>query len=139
MDHLHVNGIRNKYWEPDDSVVASVRACLTPLYRDADRIMPVAGSGMWAGQVPETYQRTGAVDLIYIAGGGIQGHPAGPGAGVRSIRQAWEAALAGISLEEYARDAPGAAPGDRALRAKVGRIHVILSGLTTRHCVAAMR
>ena len=106
VDHLHVNGIRNKYWEPDDSVVAAVRACLTPLYRDADRIMPVAGSGMWAGQAPETYRRTGAVDLIYIAGGGIQGHPAGPGAGVRSIRQAWEAALAGISLEEYALTHP---------------------------------
>lgn len=67
--------------------------------------MPVVGSGMWAGQAPDTYRLTGgAIDLIYIAGGGIQGHPDGAGAGVRSIRQAWEAAMAGITLEEYARD-----------------------------------
>ena len=32
VDHLHVNGIANKFWEPDDSVVASIEACLTPLF-----------------------------------------------------------------------------------------------------------
>ena len=30
VDQLHVNGIRNKFWEPDDSVIASARACLAP-------------------------------------------------------------------------------------------------------------
>ena len=71
IDHLHVNGIRNKYWEADESVVRSVRACLTPLRDLADRALPVVGSGMWAGQAPDTYQRTGSVDMLYIAGGGI--------------------------------------------------------------------
>jgi ribulose 1,5-bisphosphate carboxylase large subunit-like protein len=105
VDQIHVNGIRNKFWESDESVVRSIEACLTPLFAEEDRVMPVVGSGMWAGQAPDTYRLTGgAIDLIYIAGGGIQGHPDGPGAGVRSIRQAWEAAMSGISLEEYARD-----------------------------------
>jgi ribulose-bisphosphate carboxylase large chain len=31
-------------------------------------------------------------------------HPEGIAAGVASIRQAWEAALKGIPLDEYARD-----------------------------------
>ncbi len=72
--------------------------------------LDVVGAGVgappvWAGQAPDTYRLTGgAIDLIYIAGGGIQGHPDGPGAGVRSIRQAWDAAMSGITLEEYARD-----------------------------------
>lgn len=104
VDQLHVNGIQNKYWEDDESVVASVDACLTPLFRPEDRILPVIGSGMHAGQVAETYRRTNTVDLMYICGGGIQGHPGGAAAGVASILQAWEAALAGIPLHEYARD-----------------------------------
>ncbi len=104
VDHLHVNGIRNKYWETDDSVVKSVEACLTPLFCENDRLLPVVGSGMWAGQVPETYRRTGTVDLVYIAGGGIQGHPGGPKAGVLSLRQAWKAAMSGTSLEDFARE-----------------------------------
>ena len=41
---------------------------------------------------------------MYLGGGGIIAHPGGPGAGVRAIRQAWEATVAGVSLEAYARD-----------------------------------
>jgi ribulose-bisphosphate carboxylase large chain len=26
VDHLHVNGLKNKFWEPDDSVVRSIKA-----------------------------------------------------------------------------------------------------------------
>ena len=32
VDHLHVNGLQNKFWEPDDSVVASLHACRQPLF-----------------------------------------------------------------------------------------------------------
>ncbi len=106
VDHLHVNGIRNKYWEDDDSVVLSVKACLTPMCDLSDRLLPVLGSGMWAGQVPETWQRIQTADVMYIAGGGIQAHPSGPAAGVRSIRQAWDAARAGTPLAEYADNHP---------------------------------
>ena len=31
VDQLHVNGIANKFWEPDDSVVHSIECCLAPL------------------------------------------------------------------------------------------------------------
>ena len=36
VDQLHVNGIRNKFWEADDSVIRSIQACLTPLFSAAD-------------------------------------------------------------------------------------------------------
>ena len=36
---------------------------------------------------------------MYLAGGGIIGHPDGAAAGVASLREAWEAAVAGVSLE----------------------------------------
>jgi ribulose-bisphosphate carboxylase large chain len=101
-DHLHVNGLQNKFWEPDDSVVRSLRACLAPMFRADDTAMPVVSSGQWGGQAPETYRRTGTVDLMYLAGGGILAHPGGPGAGVRGIQQAWEAAVQGMELGTYA-------------------------------------
>jgi ribulose-bisphosphate carboxylase large chain len=106
VDHMHVNGLRNKFCEDDDSVIASARECLTPMFRRPGRgceIMPVFSSGQWAGQAPETYRRLGSTDLIYACGGGIMAHPGGIAAGVLSIRQAWEAAISGQALEEYAR------------------------------------
>ncbi len=106
VDHMHVNGLRNKFCEGDDSVIASARECLTPMFAGLGRgceIMPVFSSGQWAGQAFDTYKRLGSTDLIHACGGGIAAHPGGIGAGVRSIRLAWESALAGLTLEEAAR------------------------------------
>jgi 3-oxoisoapionate-4-phosphate decarboxylase len=107
VDQFQINGIRVKYWEPDDSFVASFKAVTTPLASPSDCALPVAGSGQWGGQAPDTYERTGkTVDLMYLCGGGIVSHPCGAGAGVRAVKQAWEAAVAGIPLETYAKAHP---------------------------------
>jgi ribulose-bisphosphate carboxylase large chain len=104
-DHLHVNGIANKFWEPDDSVVASARACLTPLFASAPCLaMPVFSSGQSAKQAAPTWAALGSPDLIYCAGGGIAAHPDGVAAGVRALRDAWDAAMAGVPIEQAARD-----------------------------------
>lgn len=105
VDQFQINGIGAKYWEPDESFVASFQAVTTPLFSPADCALPVVCSGQWGGQAPETFARTGrTLDLMYLCGGGIVSHPGGPGAGVRAVRQAWEAAVAGVPLPEYARD-----------------------------------
>jgi len=101
-DHLHVNGLQNKFWEPDESVVRSLQACLTPMFRPDDTAMPVVSSGQWGGQAPDTYRLAGTTDLIYVAGGGIMAHPLGPAAGLRGLQQAWEAAVQGIPLADHA-------------------------------------
>lgn len=103
VDHLHVNGIANKFCEPDESVAQSIRACLAPLADPGDVAMPVVSSGQWGGQAPRTLRLAGSPDLIYLAGGAIMAHALGPAAGVRAIRQAWDAALRGVSLEDHAR------------------------------------
>ncbi len=106
VDHIHVNGLHNKFCEDDASVIASARECLTPMFSAPHKgceIMPVFSSGQSARQAPGTYQALGSMDLIFACGGGILAHPAGPAAGVRSLHQAWEAAAAGIDLTEYAR------------------------------------
>jgi 3-oxoisoapionate-4-phosphate decarboxylase len=107
VDQFQINGIRAKYWEPDESFVSSFKAISTPLFDPADRPLPVAASGQWGGQAPDTYSRTGrTTDLLYLCGGGIVSHPGGPAAGVRAVQQAWQAAVADIPLEIYAKDHP---------------------------------
>ena len=105
IDHVHVNGLRNKFCEEDASVIASARECLTPMFAPPYKgctIMPVFSSGQSARQAPDTYKALGSLDLIYACGGGILAHPAGPAAGVRSLHQAWQAAVDGIPLAQYA-------------------------------------
>jgi ribulose-bisphosphate carboxylase large chain len=106
VDHLHVNGLKNKFWEPDDSVLRSIRSCLTPLFNPQDAVLPVVSSGQWGGQAPETFRLTGTIDLLYLAGGAIMAHPLGPPAGVRALQQAWQAAMQGVPLDEQAARHP---------------------------------
>ncbi|BCM86956.1 ribulose bisphosphate carboxylaseoxygenase large subunit [Methylobacterium indicum] len=109
-DHMHVNGLDNKFFEDDDSVVASARTCLTPLFPDKPCLaMPVFSSGQTVRQAPGTFAALGSTDLIVTAGGGIVAHPGGPGEGVAALRQAWEAAVAGIPLPDHARTHPALA------------------------------
>jgi ribulose-bisphosphate carboxylase large chain len=105
-DHIHVNGLRNKFSESDESVIASARACLEPLFRnhpDPLSVMPVFSSGQTVRQAADTFAAIGTVDLIHAAGGGIMAHPGGIAAGVAALRQAWEAAVTGVAIEDAAR------------------------------------
>ena len=109
-DHMHVNGIRNKFCEADASVIASARSLITPMSRDCPAIvMPVFSSGQTALQVHDTWAALRSPDLIFAAGGGIMAHRDGPAAGVRSLRDAWDAAMAGIALDAAAKDSPALA------------------------------
>jgi ribulose-bisphosphate carboxylase large chain len=104
-DHLHVNGLSNKFSEPDASVIAAARAVLKPLFAEAPMAaMPVFSSGQTGRQAPGTYAALGTADLIHAAGGGIFGHPGGIAAGVTAFRQAWAAAMAGTPLQDHARE-----------------------------------
>ena len=118
-DHMHVNGLRNKFCEPDESVIASARSL-----PDADvrgealhrrcRSSPRASRRRRSA---DTYAALGSADLIYAAGGGIMGHPGGPAAGVAALREAWDAALAGVPAAEAARPRP-------ALAAALGKLRM---------------
>jgi ribulose-bisphosphate carboxylase large chain len=105
VDQLHVNGLRSKFWEPDESVTRSARALLAP-FSGVQPAMPVFTSGQWAGQAPDMYAALGCSDVLHVAGGGIIGHPMGIAAGVASMQEAWEAAREGVALDVYARTRP---------------------------------
>lgn len=109
VDHMHVNGLDNKFCESDASVIASAKECLNPMFAPplpGSEIMPVFSSGQTAKQAPGTWRALGTTDLIFACGGGIMGHPHGIAAGVRSLRQAWEAAVEGIPLTKFAGSHP---------------------------------
>jgi len=109
-DHLHVNGLANKFCEDDATVIAAARACLTPLAADHPAIaMPVFSSGQTVRQAAGTHAQLGSADLMYLAGGGIIGHPDGPAAGVTALRAAWAAAMDGTGIATAAACVPALA------------------------------
>ncbi|WP_116061733.1 ribulose-bisphosphate carboxylase large subunit family protein [Cohnella phaseoli] len=104
-DQLHVNGLNSKFYESNESVLRSIKACTTPLLGSYEA-MPVVSSAQWAGTAPATYEATGSVDVMHLAGGGMLAHPDGPTAGFESMKLGWEAAVQGIPLSEYALSHP---------------------------------
>ena len=105
MDHMHVHGMGGKFCDEDSEVQASAQICAEPLAPgngDEDHVLPVFSSGQWAGTIPATYEAVGSADFMFLAGGGILAHPSGPKAGIKSLRQAWDACKAGVSLEQHA-------------------------------------
>jgi ribulose-bisphosphate carboxylase large chain len=65
-------------------------------------ILPVASGGLNPLDVPELIKILG-IDMVFQFGGGTHGHPDGTEAGAKAIRQAVDATLNSIKLEEYAQ------------------------------------
>jgi len=108
-DHIHVNGLTNKFAESDAVVAQSARSVQQPVCADggpAHTAMPVYSSGQTVWQVEPARSLLGNDDFIFCAGGGIMSHPSGTAAGVIAVRQAADAARDGVNVEEYALKAP---------------------------------
>lgn len=105
-DHLHTNGISNKFYESDAEVIAAISAVREPLH-DLAPTVPVLSSGQWAGLAHATFEATGTTDMLVLSGGGIHGHPDGVAGGVASMREAWASAERGETAEQaYASSTP---------------------------------
>lgn len=105
-DHLHVNGLANKFTEPDNVVMDAARAVQAPLPGTTCPGLPVFSSAQTVWQIAPTAQQLGNQDFLIVAGGGIMSHPMGISAGVLAFRQAAEAARAGVSPTEHAKSNP---------------------------------
>ncbi len=110
VDHMHVHGIGGKFSDAASEVEEAARRCLRPLATDApdasDAVLPAFSSGQWAGTLPRTADAAGSADFMFMAGGGILAHPDGPAAGIRSLRQAWDAIVDGTDLSRAATNKP---------------------------------
>lgn len=104
-DHLHVNGLANKFTEPDAVVMAAARAVQAP-FGAVPPALPVFSSGQTIWQIGPTVEKLGNQDILICAGGGIMGHPMGISAGVLAFRQAAQAARANCSPQEFGKSNP---------------------------------
>jgi ribulose-bisphosphate carboxylase large chain len=104
-DHLHVNGLANKFTESDDMIAQSATSVQCPVCETGPEhvAMPVYSSGQTVWQINPARSLLGNDDFIFCAGGGILGHPNGAAAGVIALRQAADAARDGIDIKLHAR------------------------------------
>jgi len=106
-DHMHVSGLDNKFTEPNESVIESARSLNDPLFSHAPMsALPVFSSGQTVRQAAATLEAVGSSDLLVAAGGGIVAHPSGVAAGVKAMRQAYDAAMQKVDIANYAEDHP---------------------------------
>jgi len=100
-DELHVGSKTGKF--VFDALDA--RKCITamrgPLH-GFKRTLPVIAAGVSPANLRENLEVAGR-DALFLAGGGVHGHPDGSTAGARAMMQAAEALVKGISLEEAAK------------------------------------
>lgn len=66
-------------------------------------VFPMPGGGVHPGMLPTLMEDLGK-DWIIGAGGAIHGHPMGATAGARAFRQAIDAVMAGVSLEDAIKE-----------------------------------
>ena len=92
---------------PVASVEESLRVSQTavaPFYH-IKPMFPMPGAGVHPGAVEVMLAENGP-DMIFMAGGGMLGHPMGYTAGAKAFRQAIDAAMAGIPLDVASKTQP---------------------------------
>jgi len=100
VDQLHVGTVVGKMSETRKEVSENIEALKSELY-GVKSVLPVASGGLYPRLVPALMKFFGE-DFVIQAGGGIHGHPTGTVSGARAMRQAVDAVLQGVSLEECA-------------------------------------
>lgn len=100
VDQLHIGTIVGKMFETKEEVTENCEALKMEL-SGLKPVLPVASGGLHPSLVPALMKFFGK-DFAIQAGGGIHGHKNGTSAGAMAMRQAVDATLKGISLEEYA-------------------------------------
>ncbi|MCW4009319.1 MAG: type III ribulose-bisphosphate carboxylase [Candidatus Bathyarchaeota archaeon] len=102
VDQLHVGTVVGKMSETKSEVLENIGACKKEMH-GLEPVMPVASGGIHPRLVPALLEVFGK-DVVIQAGGGIHGHPDGTKPGALAMRQAVDAALQDIPLEEYAKE-----------------------------------
>lgn len=81
-----------------------VQTCISPFHHLKPVLVHVGG-GVTPGSVPYLMETAGP-DIAIGSGGGIHGHPMGPRAGAMAMRQAIDASMRAVPLQEAAKSFP---------------------------------
>ncbi|MCD6300813.1 MAG: type III ribulose-bisphosphate carboxylase [Staphylothermus sp.] len=90
--------LREKHFKPDPDDVFHLEQNMYHI----KPAMPVSSGGLHPGNLPGVIEALGT-DLVIQVGGGVLGHPDGPRAGAIAVRQALDAIIKKIPLDEYAK------------------------------------
>ncbi len=101
VDVIIMPGFGSRMFTSDEEVLDNVRVCLEPMGA-LKPSLPVPGGSDSAATLARVHAKLGTVDFGFVPGRGVFGHPMGPTAGARSIRQAWEAIERGIPVAVHA-------------------------------------
>lgn len=104
-DSIIMPGFGERMMTPEEEVVANAAECTKPLGHIKSSL-PAPGGSDWAGTLPQIFEKLRTHDFAMVPGRGVFGHPSGPRAGARSLRQSWEAIVAHVPLDEYAAHHP---------------------------------
>ncbi len=103
-DQLHVGSVEGKFYYNTEETQATIAALRQP-WLHIKPTMPVSSAGNRPSSIGANI-RTLGTDMMFLAGGGIHGHPDGSTAGARAMMEAAKAALSGVPLDEAARKHP---------------------------------
>jgi len=113
VDQIHIGTVVGKMEASKEEVldideeitegeVTERKDVLTEEWGNIKPVLPVSSGGLHPGLVPYVVKLLGK-EIVIQAGGGIDGHPDGVKAGATAMRQAIEASLEGIDLDDYAK------------------------------------
>jgi ribulose-bisphosphate carboxylase large chain len=100
VDQLHVGTVVGKMYETRQEVIENCNALKSELF-GMKTALPVASGGLHPRLVPALIKLFGK-DFAIQAGGGIHGHDDGTFSGAKAMRQAVDATIKRIPLQEYA-------------------------------------
>ena len=100
IDELHTGTVIGKM-EGTKEDILNINNSLRKDWFGMKPTLPIASGGLHPGLVPELVKILGS-DIIINLGGGVHGHPKGVKAGACAARQAVEASVKGIDINEYA-------------------------------------
>ena len=98
----NIKDIEELQEEIENKKIKATKKRLEQKWWNIKPVLGVSSGGLHPGHVPFLIKHLGK-DLVIQAGGGIHGHPSGTEAGARAMRQAVDAVMKKISLEEYAK------------------------------------
>jgi ribulose-bisphosphate carboxylase large chain len=101
-DQLHIGSVEGKFYYDESETQRNITALRQP-WRHVRSTMPCSSAGNRPGNIGANVKTLGT-DMMFLAGGGIHGHPDGSTAGAKAMMQAVRAALADIPLEQAARE-----------------------------------
>ncbi len=101
FDGIIMPGLGDRMNTTTEEVKDNVDVCLS-YFGNMKQSLPVPGGSDWAGSLLSMYKTFGTKDFSMVPGRGVFGHPDGPEAGARSIRQAWDAIEKDVPIEAYA-------------------------------------